>query len=322
MKKLTLAIQADEHETQANLADDRGCNSGIIRYPNQQASSTVELIKQTYLRARSEYGGFLDSDELDKTAIVALPGLESPSLHQAALATTQKALGEEWSIWLCDSLAPKLVGALGGKPGLLAHSDTDASVACLDHQGKFFTKQHEADSLGREGSGLWLGTRLLQVAARMTEGKLEHSSKLEEALKNHFSVQTLTQLFHELEEKFPTPESMTQLGLLTVNLAEFPHPDPACRALVTRTSRRLAELVKDCIFESEVRRATWTGRILGGTFLEEVQKEVSELSWQAAAESWVEGAHLMAQAVRSLSDTTLEPQELWLRVTEMSPEHS
>ena len=322
MCNFTLVIQADERQTRANLRDDRGQDSGIVRIPNGEAESTFELLQQLYLRTRSEYGGFLDTTAQEKIAVVALPGLETPELFQAAHHTVQRALGVNWSICLCESLAPEMVGALGGAPGLLVSSDIDASVACLDKEGTFSTLQHNPDSLGREGSGLWLGTRLLQVAARMAEGRLEHSPKLEEALKEHFSVKTLTQLFHQLEQSSPTPESMMKLGQLVVELAEFPDPDPASRALVTRTSRRLTELVKDCLFEKDVKLASWSGRIMTGTFLEEVQNGVSELDWRSPEKTWLEGAWHISKAFRHLGEGKSEPVHLWRKVTEMRSELS
>lgn len=310
MKTLFLGIRADRLTTEAVLTDDSGHSLSRVLVPNSEARSTRELLSRVYQEAIQDHSGSL-------TAAVALPGLFTEPLRRAATDTVRSVLPQGSAVLLCDELEALLAGALGGRPGLVARSGHDAAIGRVTDEGLFSRTEEEFDPLGQEGSVLWLGTRTLQLAVRILEGRLPPSPRLEGLLKEHFNSVTLGQIVENLEHQAPDAENIAELGRRTLELSAFPDPEPACRALVIRATRKFSELLEQAVHPEEDLAGVLHDSAAHEVFREEVVRQSPRISWQESHSSPLDGALLLAEAyARLVSDGGSEPEreigaEVW-----------
>ncbi len=303
MCALFLGVRADSTYTEAILAGSDGRRWGQVLIPNAEARSTRELLERAFQESSIDFPGTIPS----LTAVMALPGLSTPALRRAAADMVKSILPTDSRIVLCDEMEPLLAGMLEGRPGYLVRSGSDAAVAFVDEQGVFRRVEHDPDPLGQEGSGLWLGTRTLQLGARIREGRMEATPRLVGLLIGHFRQPTLEDLWDTLMTQAPDPPAILQLARATVALAEFPTPEPACRALVVRTARRLGELVdraqemapdgSEPSPRSGALYATWSGATLEGALLDELKRQKQHLEWLPPRADGLTGCLLLARAL-------------------------
>lgn len=319
-----LGVRADSTYTEAILAGSDGRRWGQVLIPNAEARSTRELLERAFQESSIDFPGTIPS----LTAVMALPGLLTPAFRRAAAEMVKSILPAGSRIVLCDEMEPLLAGMLVGRPGYLVRSGSDAAVAFVDEKGMFRRVEDPPDPLGQEGSGLWLGTRTLQLGARIREGRMEATPRLVGLLTSHFRQPTLEDLWDALMTQAPDPPTILQLARSTVALAEFPAPEPACRALVVRTARRLYELVEraqgdlhaDAIEGRQppglrgTLYATWSGDTLEGALLDELKRQTQNLEWLAPKADGLTGCLLLGQGLHLQSDPQKET------VTDVGPE--
>lgn len=278
MSQLLLGLRADPSHTEATVVSSEGKVWGKVRIPNAQASSSRELLERAFQEAALELPGPIPP----LLAVVALPGLRSGALRRSAAETVRAILPQGSQALICDELEPVLAVHLQGAPGLLLWSDLEAAVAQLDSDLLYTRHCEEPDPLGQEGSGLWLGTRTLQLTARLLEGRLPENSRLNEILPAHFGQATVRDVWEQVMSDPPDANELTELALRTIELARHPEPEPSCRALVVRAARRLGELLARAEISAVPNLvATWAGRTAVGALLEEVQEQNSRLDWRS-----------------------------------------
>ncbi len=224
--------------------------------------------------------------ERDATCVVAIPGLDRKPARLHALAVVGKVLPERLPVWLCSSLEAELAG-LGGKPGLIIHSGMRAAAAGLERSGRFWSTGESQEVLGDEGSALWLASRTLQLAVRGMEGRMQRSQRLERTLTAYFGVDDLPELLARLDKGQMQPGELAGSVSVILELASYPGPDPACRALVLKASRQLVQLTREAAARgrwSSSPVASWSGSALHGPLLEayqtEVYKYLPDLRWR------------------------------------------
>lgn len=312
MRTNYLGIRADQVYTEGVLADTNGQVYGRTRVPNGEARSSRELLARVYQECTQDHTGPV-------TAAVALPGLFTQPLRLAARETVRSVLPEGCPVLLCDELEAVLAGALEGSPGLVARSDHDAAIGRVDEEGQFQRIEAEFDPLGQEGSALWLGTRTLQLAMRILEGRLPPSPRLEGLLNGHFGSITLAQLMHNMEQEAPDAEKIIALGRRTMELSTFPDPEPACRALLMRASRKFSELLEEAAVDGKEWRGVLCGSATLEAFRDEVVRQNPNISWQEGKRSPLDGCLLLAEAYADLiHDSGSEPTgdfapQVWVR---------
>ena len=293
MCALFLGVRADSTHTEAVLADASGRPFGHVQIPNREARSSRELLERAFQEASIEYFGPIPA----LVAVMGLPGLHSDSLRRAAADTVRQVLPAGSRAVICDHLEPLLAGALEGEAGHLVSSGQDASVGSVDREGLFTRTEEPPDMMGQEGSGLWLGTRTLQLAARLLDGRLPESPRLISALTEHFHKRTIQDVWDAVMAEAPDSIKVTDLAARTIALAEPPDPEPACRALVVRAARRLCELLATAMDTNESPTlATWHGRTASGALLDELVRQTPEMQWQAPRFGGLDGCLFMARA--------------------------
>lgn len=293
MCALLLGVRADSTHTEAVLANSSGRPFGHVQIPNREASSSRELLERAFQEASIEYSGPIPP----LVAVMGLPGLRSEPLRRAAAETVRKVLPAGSRALLCDQLEPLLAGGLEGQPGHVVSSGHDAGVGSVTVEGVFTRTDEPPDMMGQEGSGLWLGTRTLQLTARLLEGRLPESTRLVSALTEHFQRRTLQDVWDTVMAEAPDAVSVTALAARTIALAELPDPEPACRALVVRAARRLCDLLATAKEDGDGETlATWHGHTATGALLDEVLRQTPEMRWQAPRFGGLDGCLFMARA--------------------------
>jgi N-acetylglucosamine kinase-like BadF-type ATPase len=264
-----------------------------VEIPNGEARSSRELLERAFQEASIEYPGPLPP----LLAVMALPGLSTLPLRRAAAETVRAVLPAGSRAILCDDMEPLLAGGLEGEAGFLLNSGKEAGVGSVDEHGVFSRVDEPPEPLGQEGSGLWLGTRTLQLAARLLEGRLPESSRLVAALTQHFQRRSLHEVWDGVMAEAPDAATILALAGRTIALAEFPDPEPACRALVVRAARRLSDLLGQARADApSAARATWHGSTATGALLDEVVRQTPDLDWQPPRRGGLDGCLYMARA--------------------------
>ena len=300
-----LAIVGDHLVTEAVLADQLGQEVVRRKTKNSNHQSSVALF-ESLLEPMAEVIG---QDTL--YAAVGLSGLESEAHRGSAISLLERVLPEQTQGVLIDEMEAELAGALRATPGVLFRSSLRAEVAVVDHQGAFWKRASETDVLGAEGSSLWLGTRLLQILARMLTGKMAESPRL---MNGTLGLLGLDREGLNARLQAPWEEAeVAKLAGLAVSLAQYPEPELACRALVLQASRRLSGLVQG---HSELPNlASYSGATLVGAFLEALQQEHPEMLWCAPESDALAGGLLFAKAVQPMFSGDErwipESQRLW-----------
>lgn len=292
MCALLLGLRADATHTEAVVTETCGRHWGYVQIPNSQARSSRELLERAFQEASIDYPGPIPP----LVTVAALPGLDSEPLRKAAAETVRSVLPTGSRVVLCDELEALLAGALGGEPGHVLSSGHQAGVGSISRDGIFTRTEEPPELMGQEGSGLWLGTRTLQLAARLREGRLPETPRLVSALTEHFGMATLQDVWDTVMMEAPDPLSIVALAERTIQLSEFPDPEPACRALVVRAARRLSELLTMAHQDNDGETATsWHGVSATGALLEEVRRQTPELDWRKPRSSGLEGCLFMAR---------------------------
>lgn len=317
MSRLLLGLRADPTHTEATLTTSEGKVWGYVRLPNACASSSRELLERAFQESCIELPGPIPP----LVAVMALPGLRSEALRRSAAETVRSILPQGSHSLICDELEPLIALHFRGSPGVLLWSDLEAAVGHLDEEHVFTRYCEDHDPLGQEGSGLWLGTRTLQLTARLLEGRLPDSQRLSQILTEHFAQSSVREVWEQVMSEPPDAVSLMELAQRTIALARHPEPEPSCRALVVRAGRRLGDLlaqVPDTTKESL--GASWGGRSATGSLLQEVQEQNPRFRWLAAPpEGALEGCLLLCRAViaEDISPEAREPSS----VEDTSPKH-
>ncbi len=322
MSQLLLGLRADPAHTEATLVTTEGRTWGQVRIPNAQASSSRELLERAFQEASIELPGPIPA----LRAVMALPGLRSDALRRSAAETVRSILPSGSQVLLCDELEPVLANAFLGHPGVLLWSDLEAAVGHLDENGVFTRHSEEPDPLGQEGSGLWLGTRTLQLTARLLEGRLPESPRLSQALTSHFAQPSVEEVWSAIMAAPPDPTGLTELSLQTIRLAEHPEPEPSCRALVVRAGRRLGELLDRIPTETDRPfQAVGSGRSAVGALLQEVQSQNDRFLWSSPPDTKeLDGCLLLARTLEEPSSNSPETKveiastKQWLTLRELT----
>ncbi|GMU54518.1 MAG: hypothetical protein AMXMBFR33_36640 [Candidatus Xenobia bacterium] len=298
---LLLGVDCGGDRSLCVLTDARGNLLAEGHAPAPGESNLEEVLRAAVAPCLEVVG------EGDATTVVAIPGLDQRQARMHALAVVRKVLPERLAVWLCSSLEAELAGSLGGRPGLLIHAGMRAAAAGLERSGRFWSTGESQEVLGDEGSSLWLASRTLQLAVRGMEGRMARSPRLERTLVAYFGVDDLNELLALLDRGHLTPGELAGSVSVILELAAYPGPDPACRALILKASRQLVQLTRQASGRgrwASAPTASWSGSALHGPLLEAFQTEVfkylPEVRWRPPVFPTPGGCLLLALAAAAV----------------------
>lgn len=121
------------------------------------------------------------SDPTGARLVCGLAGGRSPE-RQAQF----RALGRDTStdiVIVTDGFA-SLLGAHGGRPGVVLAVGTGVAAYALGQDGRVSSASAWGFSIGDEGSGAWIGRRAVSLLSRHMDGRLSETSALFDALRS------------------------------------------------------------------------------------------------------------------------------------------
>ena len=207
-----------------------------------------------------------------------------------------------------------LAGAFSGKPGVLFTTEHWTMYSgCAAKNGPEAICQvlalareanHRTLSIAHGEGGLeWLARESLRLLDEV-KGPSQH--RLQRALAEHRGNPV---------EREPMRARAVAVRRAVIDLADHPGPDPACLAIMTKTARRLSDLLRR--LTSRVRlqsptRAAWMDGVLSGPLWDAMQVEFTkylpELSWHAPdAPPEVGAARLALGALKEEERRALNP---------------
>lgn len=196
-------------------------------------------------------------------AVAALPAFgEVAAISEAQSEAIAHALGSRPQSILNDVDAAQ-IGAFGGGPGILILSGTGSMAWARDAQGRSHRVGGWGDAVGDEGSGFWIGQRVLGRVTQSLDGRAPPTAMVEA-------------LFDELGLDLANPSdgiegwvsglshprsAIAALAPLALRLAEA--GDAGARSIVEAAAEELARHV-EAIQQHAGRDAPWS--YAGGTF--------------------------------------------------------
>ncbi len=272
------------------VSDEDGRELARFQAENDHDGSTVDRLKSAIKPCLEA----LDSDT-PLTVMVGLPGLESAAMREAAARLLDTLFPASTRLLLGHSLEAVVAGGVGNQPGTVFYSGLGAGVARVDERGEFRKAEPVADPLGQEGSGTWIGTRTIKVAAYMMDGKIAHEERLIGAIEDHFQTDVGTLLTNLVQGRLG-PRQVCSLAQVTMKLALYPKPIASCRALILQACRSLRNLA------DELGQASLPVTYHGSSLSSVIRDELSSYPWQEPLSSPVEGAVRLARAGQTVAD--------------------
>ncbi|HDH07275.1 MAG TPA: hypothetical protein ENF87_02780, partial [Thermoproteales archaeon] len=126
------------------------------------------------------------------------------------------------------------------KPGVLVSSGTGSIVMGLNERGDVARALGWGYLIDDEGSGFWIGRKILNIAFREYDGRL-YDTGLTEIVLKWFKVRDLNEL---IEEIYSSRIPVTKIASLVKALRGFWRENPVARKVIEEAVAELSEAVK------------------------------------------------------------------------------
>lgn len=145
-------------------------------------------------------------------------------------------------IGICNDTEVGLIASLGFEPGINIVNGTGAMAVGRDNRGNVDRAGGWGHEIGDEGSGNWLGMRLLEMFAKQSDGRIERTA-LYGYVKEQFHIDKdfeMITLFHN--EYYQNRSKVASLQKILCELAGM--GDPCALALYDQSAAEVALLAK------------------------------------------------------------------------------
>lgn len=163
---------------------------------------------------------------------------------------------------ICNDSEIGLIGSLGFEPGINVINGTGAMAAGRDNSGRVDRAGGWGHEIGDEGSGYWLGMKLLEMFAKQSDGRIERTSLygyVKEQLNIHRDFDIIA-LFHN--EYCHDRSKTASLQKILCDLAG--QGDPWALALYDRSAAdlvMLAQALRDRMDFSDPVKVSYSGGV-------------------------------------------------------------
>lgn len=155
-----------------------------------------------------------------------------------------------------------LLGLTQSEPGVLVISGTGSIAYAHDGKGQVTRAGGWGHRSGDEGSGYWIGKKILQAIYRMEDGR-NSSTLLRELVYNYLAINTIEELSQWL---YGSTYSVDQLANLSHLLPlAYEKKDPIATEIFDKTSLELVYLAVAVIRSSNIQSKSCTIYFNGGT---------------------------------------------------------
>ena len=184
----------------------------------------------------------LDSVGLQSISLVGL-GIAGAGREKDINRLNSKLSNISWinNFYITDDGRAALLGATGGRSGIILIAGTGSIAYGLRKDGGFIRSGGWGPILGDEGSGFWLGLRALKLIIRASEGRGQETS-LSDIVKEKLEIDNLSQLVPFIHKgKLPRKKIA---ALVPSIIKEAENNDQVAKNLVKTGVKELLLLVK------------------------------------------------------------------------------
>lgn len=142
---------------------------------------------------------------------------------------------------VCNDGVASLIGGLNYQTGILINAGTGSIAVGIDREGTIYRAGGWDYLLGDEGSGFWIGKKLIQTAM-VDHDRGIVDSVIVQAVKNFFQLTSLSALVTVIHQQGINKEKIATLAPLAAELAE--RGDQRAGEIFERAGEELAVLVE------------------------------------------------------------------------------
>lgn len=261
-----LAVLLDESGTRLGEGRGGSCNyQGIGR---EAAGREIRLAIQTAFaewQKTQQKPASADMDIEVECAVFGLAGLDTAYDRGILIELVREVLGQlrlkvKHLIVENDGFAA-LLGATGGKPGILVIAGTGSIVYGINDRGMTARAGGWGHRVGDEGSGYWIGKQAIVSILKAEDGR-GAKSQLEELLLSHFRFAAPEALFNWVYSSDYAVEKVGELSRLVSTAAA--RGDTEAQHILNRAGRELFLGAKAVIDKLDVRQSKLKVILQGG----------------------------------------------------------
>ncbi|MCS6846090.1 MAG: BadF/BadG/BcrA/BcrD ATPase family protein [Anaerolineae bacterium] len=171
---------------------------------------------------------------------LGLTGVEGDALEAAQVRQIVAGLIEARAIEVHSDAYAALIGAHGGRPGIIAISGTGSHILGMNAAGELARAGGWGWLLGDEGSALWIGRSGLMAALHASDGTAG-PTLLEAMMREHFQVQVLRDVKRRVYDPSFGAKGFAALAPLVSQAAA--QGDAVAQNIVAQAARDLATQV-------------------------------------------------------------------------------
>lgn len=260
---LILGIDGGGTKTEAVLLDEK---ARVLDYRRGEACNVATLSEDTIAKVICSL--LKDLSKVD-VAVFGLAGTGRKKHLEKATRAVSRVLEAKQLVIMPDAEIALYSSTLF-KPGILIIAGTGSIAYALDSSGNTYRCGGLGYLLDDEGSGYWIGLRVLQTVAKMLDSREKPSLLLEKTLEL-LKVSTLDELV-ELTYSRLTVSDIASLARIALELFE---EDVYCRRIIEEACRELAQLAKCVAIKAGI--SSFTIFCQGGLFNSSTFTKLTEL---------------------------------------------
>lgn len=229
---------------------------------------------------------------------LGFPGYgEKEGSEDAIRQACKEALGTERIVCACDC-ALGWAGSLAMEPGINVIAGTGSNCYGINEKGES-ARASGWGGCGDEGSCRWIGTKLIQLFTKQSDGRLPRT-QLYDRFKAHYHIVNDTHFIFTLNhEVMRSGSDVAKLQMLVHEL--YQEGDPYARMIYEEAARELAQTVHAVAKKLEMSpgyRASYSGGLfhIGSVITEPLSREVAYLGGKLCTPRYTpeQGAVLLA----------------------------
>lgn len=221
-----LGIDGGGTKTQFALCDELGHVLHSLRMQSFSLAQAGEegvltLLRGAVSRLLGEAGlSPLDAGQIDAVCW-GVPGWgESGALEESMTRVARACFGGSMPMLLCNDAQVAWAGSFAMRPGINVVAGTGAIAFGMDARGNHARCGGWGFALSDEGSGLWLGRKLIELFCKQADGRIPERGPLYAAVRAHFGMEDDFEIVEQVEQAYyPYRDKMASLQMVLLEAA-------------------------------------------------------------------------------------------------------
>lgn len=274
-----LGIDAGGTKTVCLLADESGRVLGEARGPgaNLQAAGELEVEKVLHHVMETSLG---DRGARPAAICLGIAGVDREDDARTVRAIMRRISPGSRVLVVNDALVALVAGA-GNGPGIVVVAGTGSIAYGRNGVGVAARSGGWGHVIGDEGSGYWIGRRVLTAVVREVDGRGPHTQLTEDVLA-HFGVTDAAGLVHVVYNRDVPPRSVANLGPIVQKARD--RGDAVATQVLERAAEELVLAAGSVASRLDMRGDAFPCILAGGVFrvvpwlVEELTRRLSEVA--------------------------------------------